>query len=274
MKPWCVAVLLISFASINFVPNACAVAPAPVPQSTGETTSAAVETQPQDKPSKSLFDDPAQTQQYANLTVVVKVPQKLRAVDVTMIHPYPVKPPLIKGPAEPISTDEKYLKNLLLQSGYSSRMDPDKPYPVGGWRWQYIYQDSVRKSGLGVPHGLLTAYPWIARITPYAQREALHWNNIEAERFRRYEKALEEFDRTRADIENDAVRQGFFPIQLRSHRLGWTQSRIPAGSWWLTCTRKAPGIVYYWQIPLTAAPGENVNIALTQGNALVITGGW
>lgn len=224
----------------------------------------------------SLFDDPKSVHQTAHLNARVLVPHAIRAVDTFAIYPYPVKPPVVKGPAAPIPQDVKSLKHLLLHSGYNARSHPDKPYPTGGYRWQYAFQAAVKKSGIGVPHSLVGAYQWIGQIMPYVMREAQAWNQFEKERYQRYEKAVAEFEKTRSEVEDDAVREGLYPMALRPRKgfASSTDATIPAGNWWLTCTRKAQGITYYWQIPFSAAPGENVNLTLTQPNALVITGGW
>jgi hypothetical protein len=221
----------------------------------------------------SLFDDPGQAQT-ANLHVRFGMAPDLRTLDVLAVHPYPMKPPVIKSQPANLPEDPKDLKYLLLSTGYASRTNPDKPYQVGGWRWQFAYAEALRRSGLGVPHTLVSAYTWIDQITPYAARETKRWNDFETARFKRYKKAVEEYEKTRADVENDAVQQGLYPIELREHKGAYVAAKIPAGTWWLTCTRKKPGLTYYWQIPFTAGGGENVNITLDQANAMIITGGW
>lgn len=264
-----IAALLFSWLAISFSPSTVAVTPSPVPQSATQSSEPVRE----DKAPSSLFDDPAQ-QQNAHVVVRVNVPHKDRAVDTFAVHPYPMKPPVLKKMIDMVPEDEKTLKGLLLSTGYALRAHPDKPYPVGGWRWQYAYREAVRKSHLGVPHTIFGAYQWIKQIMPYAQREVIATNMAETERFQRYQKAVEEFDKKRVEVENDAVSKGLYPLDLRGRRPGQCEGNVAAGNWWLTCTRKAPGITYYWQVPFSAAPGENVNLTLTQPNALIVTGGW
>ncbi len=271
------AILLGSLVSCC-LPAAIAVTPTQVPQPSasivdvpqGVSTNEATKKTP-----ASLFDEPNQSQQVARLTLKVNVPHNQKPVlDVIAIHPYPVKPPVIKGPPPPLGEDKESLKFLLLHSGYATRANPDKPYPIGGWRWQYAYRDALRKSHMSTPHTIFGAYRWIDEFLPYALKETKRTNLLEKERYQRYEKAIEEFDKTRQDIETEAVQEGLSPVQIRPRKVGYVDSRIPSGNWWLTCTRKQPGITYYWLVPFSAAPGENVNLLLTQANAMVITGGW
>jgi hypothetical protein len=224
-------------------------------------------------PGASLFEDPEKNVPTATVTVRIDVPRDSRAVEVMAVHPYPMKPPTIPGPPPKLATDDKTLRDLLVQSGYAARSNPDKPYPIGGWRWQFAYQEAVRRSGLGVPHGLFTVYSWVNDIRPYVRKECKKWNDFEDERWLRYKRAKEEFEKSRVEIENDAVRLGLSPIDMRIRR-GIAQAKVPAGNWWLTCTHKKPGLTYYWQVPFTAGGGENVNLNLTQPNALIVTGGW
>jgi hypothetical protein len=120
----------------------------------------------------------------------------------------------------------------------------------------------------------LSEYQWARDVTPYAVVEAKKWNALEDERWARYNKAVDEWTKNRADVEADAMKKGLNPMELKKRGIGWVLQDIPSGSWWLTCTRKVPGLTYYWQIPLTAAPSEKVKIVLTEMNALVIEGGW
>lgn len=223
----------------------------------------------------SLFDEgQTATQQTASLDVRINVPHAQHPIDVFTVHPYPIKPPKVEKPPAPLPEDAKALKDLLVQSGYIQRESGVKPYPFVGKRWQYAYKTGVAKSGLGVPHGLFTMYSWAHDVTPYVLKECIKWNAFEAERKARYIKALADFDNHRADFESEAVKQGLYAIDLRHRGFGWGVANIPPGNWWLTCTRKVPGLTYYWQVPMTAAPGENIKVMLTESNALVITGGW
>lgn len=288
MKPRVVAAMIAPVAALNLTSYVVAVTPAPVPNPgantaipapVGSAEPVSTTTPTPATPSKapvSLFEDPAQISEPANLNVHVVVPiqDPKQTIDVLAVHPYPVKPPVLKNPPAPLPTDPKSLKNLLLQSAYNGRETLDKIYPIGGMRWQYVYRSIVRKANIGVPHTIFGAYQWIDRVMPIAVAESTHFNEIEAERQARLQKTLEDFDKNREEFESQAVSNGLYPIQLRARRDRTAQGQIPAGSWWLTCTRKAPGLTFYWQVPFTAAPGENVNLTLTQANALLITGGW
>jgi hypothetical protein len=246
------------------VTPAFAVAPGPAPAAT-KTTS--------DGP-PSLFEEARTTpQQQAFLDVIIKVPHKTHPKDTFNLYPYPVKPPKSEH-ATLLPETEKSMKQLLLSTGYHNRMNPDKPYQLGGWRWQYCFQTAVRKSGLGVPHSIISEYAWARDITPYAQAETKKWNEFEDQRWLRYKKAVAEFERNHADIESDATQQGLVAMELPKRGYGWIQQNIPTGTWWLTATRKVPGLTYYWQVPLTAAPGEKIKIELNELNALIIEGGW
>lgn len=271
MKPLSVAAILLSCLWLNPSQQCVAVSGTQVPE-TG--TQASTNSSTAEKTQPSLFDDPAEAQQPAVVTARIQVPHAVRPVDVFSVHPYPMRPPVVKQKPSLLPEEPKHLRDMLLHSGYATRHMAEKPYPIGGWRWQYAYREALRKSHLGTPHTLITAYKWISDITPYAVRETKASNLAEQERYERYQKAQEEYEKTRQEVENEAVRMGLYPVVLRSRHANIAEGRLPAGNWWLTCTRKVPGLTYYWQIPFSAAAGENVNLTLTQQNALVITGGW
>ena len=161
-----------------------------------------------------------------------------------------------------------------MSSGYSGRPNPDVPFQTGGWRWMYALHRAEERSGLGVPHTIFTEYQWVHAVTPYMLKEVKHWNDIEDERFARYKKAQEDYDKHHEEAEAEAGRQGLSAMELKKRGYGWVNQIIPPGSWWMTCTRKVPGLTYYWQIPLTAARGEKISIVLSEMNALVIEGAW
>lgn len=268
------AILLSLFASPALAASPAA-APS-VPPATSTAAAVAAHAEPvaeTEKAQPSLFDDP-QKVEMAHLSVKFGLSPDRRNVDTIAVHPYPVKPPAIPGPPTRLPEKPKDVRQMLLATGYNQRANPDKAYQPGGWRMQYAFAEAQRRSHAGVPHTLVGAYLWADEVTPYAVAECKRWNQFEEERFRRYKKAVEEFEKTRVDIENDAIRQGLTAMPIREHKNGSVEANLPAGNWWLTCTRKRPGLTYYWQVPFTAAAGEKVNLTLSQGNALIITGGW
>ena len=268
---------VLSLILLSFCPAALAEIAPGLPSANASTTSSAVATPttPKKDGPPSLFEEgQGATEQTATLDVRINVPHAQHPIDVFTVHPYPVKPPKIEKPLAPLPEDPKALKDLLVQSGYIQRESGVRPYPFGGQRWQYAYKAGVAKSGVGVPHGLLTMYSWARDVTPAVKKECIKWNAFEVERKARYDKAVAEFENHRADFESEAVKQGLYAIDLRHRGFGWGVANVPPGNWWLTCTRKVPGLTYYWQVPMTAAPGENIKVVLTQTNALVITGGW
>lgn len=223
----------------------------------------------------SLFDDgqPGVQAQSAFLDVRINTPHRKGAQDVFNIYPYPVKPPTAQR-ALPLADSAKLVRGLLLSSGYTNRGNPDKAYQTGGWRWQYCFKAAVAKSGLGVPHTIFSEYRWADDITPYVCAETRKWNAFEEDRWNRYQKAIKDFEKNHSDAEGESVRLGLSPGPVARRGYGWAQQNILPGSWWMTCTRKVPGLTYYWQVPLTAAPSEKINIVLNELNALVIEGGW
>lgn len=223
----------------------------------------------------SLFEDgPQGHQQVAFLDVVIKTPHRTHPKDVFRIYPYPVKPPVVQQMPGMLPIQFLDVKRQLMTTGYHYRTSPEKAYQPGGWRWQYCFHTGMRKSGLGVPHTIFTEYSWAAELAPYVAAETKKWNAFEAERWQGYQKAISEYEKTRADAEGESVQAGLYPMELKKRGYGWVQQNIPVGNWWLTCTRKVPGLTYYWQIPMTAAGSEKIKLELTELNALVIEGGW
>lgn len=224
----------------------------------------------------SLFDESSRAPiQTALLTARIHVHHNLNPTyDVMHAYPYPVKPPKVASKPGPMPEDRAGLKDMLLNGGYVNRANPDKPYPMGGWRWQDIYQTAVRKSGRSVPHTMLTMYQWANDMVPYAGREAHKSNLLEDERWERYQKTLEDYERNRIEAENDAVRLGLNPAPLRKKSFGVGTAQLAPGNWWITARRKSAGLTYYWLMPVTVTGGQQVDLELNQNNALVITGGW
>lgn len=228
---------------------------------------------PAERTPRSLFDD-GKPLDAGEVSIRMAMPPNSRAVDTMAVYPYPVKPPVLKGPPSKLPLEPKDLRYSLMSSGYASRASPDKPYQAGGWRWQYALAEAMRKSGLKKPYTIVGAYQWVNEMIPYIQAEDKRWNDFEKARYNRYLKFVEDFDKNHADIENEAVQQGLTPMSLREHKSGTTNVKIPAGNWWITCTRKLPGLTFYWQMPFTVGPGETTTVSLDWKNALIVKGGW
>lgn len=222
----------------------------------------------------SLFEEPQQNiGNYASIVVRIRTPRNMRAEDVFTLYPYPPKPPATtQAPNLPVSG--KGLRGMLLTTGYAQRPNLDKPYQVGGWRWIYAFKAGVAKSGKGEPHTIASMYQWADDVAPWVARECEIRNKFEKERFERYLKAVDYYNKNHVDIENDAIRQGLSPIALSHREWSTGRGRFPAGTWWLQVTRKTPGLTYYWLQPITAAPDQQLSLTLDENNALVISGGW
>jgi hypothetical protein len=248
--------------------------PPPAPVSTAtEGMVVPAEGEKEERKPRSLFDD-AMPLDAGMVAIRMAMPPNSRAVDTIALYPYPVKPPVVTGPPSRLPTTPKDLKYLLLATGYTGRPSPDKSYQAGGWRWQYALAEAERRSGLKNPYTIMGAYQWIDDITPFVLAETKKWNDFEKARFARYQKCVEEFEKTHADLENEASQQGLTPMNIREHKSGTTKVRVPAGNWWVTCTRKAPALTWYWQVPFTVGPGENTTVSLDWKNALIVKGGW
>src|SRR5262249_25581578 len=202
------------------------------------------------------------TKPLADLRVQVNVPHNTRARDYFTAYPYPTRLPAVKKLPDKLPTKDKSIKRLLEQSGYTLRANPDDPFPVGGWRWQYAYQAALRRKGGYVPHTIMELYPWVHSMLPLIRPEIERFNNLEIERQYRYKKLAEQFGENGIDAENEAVRQGLYPKQVRFTRLvrGHTLDgglKLAGGPWYITGTHKVPGLTYYWQLPVSMAPGES-----------------
>lgn len=207
-----------------------------------------------------------------NLRIVV--PQMKGAIDTFNIYPYPVKPPRITTPIKPLSVDDEQIVGVLMQIGYLNREKFTNPYPMLGRRYQYCYVEALRKYGGWRPHTIVTFKPWCQKMVPYILPEIMKSNEIEADRKVRYNKAMQEWEQNHMDLENDATRLGLesMPIKMRANGEGTI--KVPPGSWWVSGNRKVPGLVYYWQMPVTLTAGDTSSFLLNDGNALLIQGGW
>ena len=197
----------------------------------------------------------------------------LPPVDTVMAYPWPVRPPQpivhSKLPEKPHD-----LKAMILATGYSSRIDFNRPHPLYGWRWVHCFQTAHQKSGLGYPHTFLTMYPWVAKMAPYVAAETTKVNVLEESRLNAYTKVQDEYTRLHEELENEAAAKGLSPIEIKVTRHGIGQGQLPPGNWWISATRKLPDLKFYWQVPITVSAGQTVNVQLTNVNAIVVQGGW
>ncbi|HEY9788190.1 MAG TPA: hypothetical protein V6D17_22570 [Candidatus Obscuribacterales bacterium] len=217
--------------------------------------------------------------QEGTVRVRISVPHKNRAVSTITLYPYPPRPPRIRQPIGKIDTKDKNLKAQLLNLGYAHRSALEKAYVPGSWRLQYALKAAVGKSGSRPPTNILTMYPWIWRTLPYFREEVMRINDLEAERRKRYQRAVKEFEENGSDIETEALQRGLSPLPLALKKLeeGTSQSgiaKLPSGNWWVVATHKVPGLSFFWQLPIYVNPGQNPTVLLTQSNAIVIEGGW
>ena len=222
----------------------------------------------------SAFDEDVPLQVLSDVLVRVNVPHNLRAVETLSAYPYPVQPPRQKGSIRPLPTRDQGLKGYLLQSGYANRRGWDRPYPPFGWRWEYAYNAALRRSGRSVPHTMMAMYPWCNDMVKFVKPEVERANDAEKERQLRYSRAVEQYQKSYADLESEATRRGLYPCELRMSRAGQAQTRLAPGTWWIVGTHKVPGLTYYWQTPVTVTKGDTAQVLLTEANALVLEGGW
>ncbi len=203
-------------------------------------------------------------------------PRHMRPSDSIWIYPYPPKPPKQIHVA-PLPEEAQALKNQILNHGYTFRPDLNRPYPAGGWRWVHAFDAGLKKSGQGLPHTMITMYPWVNKVFPFIQAECRELNKIEAQRSERYMQVMADYDRIHVDIETQAALKNLSPCEIKVNSRGIAQHQLPPGNWWIAAVRKCPGLKFYWQVPLTVSDGQNqepLNVQFTEANALVVGGGW
>lgn len=213
----------------------------------------------------------------ATLTVSIRTIFGKKAVDHIGVYPAPQMPPRMKTEISPLAEDRRSLKQMLLQSGYQDRLSLDHPYPALGYRWHTAFQNALKRAGGGVPHTLLDYYPWINKMVEYVRPEVMKINKKEEARKEAYLKCIQFFQDESRDAESEAVRNNLFPLTLRVGKDstgGFGRGEVPAGNWWVTVTRKVPGLQLYWQVPVTLEGGQVSNLVLSEDNALWIQGGW
>jgi len=223
------------------------------------------------EPSSLLDDKPKAT---GDVTIWVRVPLDNKVVDSLTFFPYPVKPPTNKLPIKPLSEKPKALKDQLLGAGYLNRVAHQSVFPNNGWRWHYAYEAALRHAGGNLPKTIFGMYSWRNNMVQYMIPEVMRINQFEKDRKAKYEKAMREYKRNFADLENDATRNGLYPVGVRLGRAFKGQASLAAGTWWVSGSRKVPGLVYYWWLPITVTAGQTSQIVLTEDNALLIQGGW
>jgi len=216
------------------------------------------------------------------LKVEINVPQLTDAVDKFVAYPYAMPMPKRKGNAYgPMPETRRGIRDQIMASGYTSRNNDSRYYPVGGWRWKMAYKNALKKSCADEPHVIMEIYPFINRLQPYVMAECKKFDKMEEERKKRVQRASEEYELNRASAENEATRKGYFPIEFRflrgdrgrgAHTIA--NLRLPDGTWYITGIHRVPGLTYYWQEPVLVSDGEIQTVELNMENALLIEGGW
>jgi len=211
--------------------------------------------------------------------VQLTVPHSTSAVHKLVAYPYPMQLPKARKEILDLSTESTALESEILTSGYTQRGTSNKPYPFQGWRWQYAYHNALKRAHADEPAVISDIYPFIRKMTPYCREECRRINTIEHERVERYKRLAEEYEQHAQEAETDATRKGYTPVAVEINKL-WRghfnigEVKLGEGTWWITGTKKVPGITYYWQQPVEVIKGEPVICELTEDNALVIEGGW
>jgi hypothetical protein len=204
--------------------------------------------------------------------VAIQIPHNRQAVDKLTAYPYPVRPPVNNKPTGPLYDDMKSLKAMVINIGYTSRRRY-APYPPYGWRFENAFKAALQRSGLGYPHHMIEAYTWSNDIAKWVKKEVDRINAEEEVRVDRYTKACEHWEAEGVEIESEATRQGLIPVPIHTVK-SLDKIKLQPGTWWITGTRKVPGLLYYWQQPITVVAGQPQTLKLTQENALFIQGAW
>ena len=214
------------------------------------------------------------------MVVTMTVPHNKNAVNSFTVYPWPVQPPALHKYQAKLPVTAKNIKPMLIQSGFDKReVSNDKPYPLGGWRWQDAYRRALKRSGFMQPIFLPQIYLWADSMIPYVKAECEKSNKIEEDRQEAYKAANADYAQNRQDVETEAGRKRLHPIELKLTGLKngvfrQGQVGLKAGSWWIIGTHKVPGLVYYWQLPIVVKEGESNKFDLNEINALLIEGGW
>lgn len=221
-----------------------------------------------------LVDTEQHKPRNAVLRIRINVAFNKNPVDKLTAYPYPVKPPELKVRTEPLPTHEGQIKDYLMQCCYNNRRSKEFAYPLFGWRWEHALEAAQKHAGEGVPHSILTVYPWIHKMVPYIQRQCQRINAEENTRMMRYAGVLHEYMTKHAELENESARHGIDPVQVTIDKNGEGLAEVQAGSWWIAGSRKVPGLTLFWSQPVSVAPAETSGVLLNEGNAIYIGGGW
>lgn len=220
--------------------------------------------------------------QYATVNLKMQVPQMFRSTTELKAYPYTTKPVRMAQPLMPLPIERQPIRELILTSGYASRSSSERPYPEGGWRWTYAFNNALKRSRTTMPKTMVGLYSWVDKMIGYALPECIRINEIEEKREKRYHQLVQDYEDNHKDEEMEALRRGqeVTPIRLRRFNrdgklLYYTsQIKLTPGEWWITGTHKVPGLNYYWQYPLTVKVGETYNLSIDDANAALITGGY
>jgi hypothetical protein len=226
------------------------------------------------QPGTALKGQQPQQPELYELNVRILTDEKFSKKDTLWAYPFPPKLPK-QVLTMPLPESEKELKSRLLATGYTARPDLTRPYPPGGWRWIKALQSAMKKANTGYAHTMITMYPWVNKMFPYVLSECREMNLVEEKRSMRYERLSKDYEKTHIDIEAQATSGGLLPLEIKVNPRGIAQARLPAGNWWITCTRAYPGLKFYWMVPVSCAVEEKViNVQLNEANALLVAGGW
>jgi hypothetical protein len=226
---------------------------------------------------KNTTDAAKQAKILVNVKVIV--PQMKNSILTLKAYPYSTRPLKRTTIGQPLPEEEDAIKQTVLSSGYQARLSLDKPYPMGGWRWQYAYRNGLKRSGLGVPHTIFEQYKWANKVVPFVKPECQRINKIEELRDKRYLQAVANYEDNHRDEEMDALKLNQEPVELKLTLTNQNKQRegslyLSPGEWWITGLHKSPGLNYYWQEPVQVMAGETLNVMLDDSNALYVQGGW
>jgi len=237
--------------------------------------SLAVESQPEQNTSIAAGEDAhALATKLCSVMIAMNVSHTSHAVDKFVVCPYLTRPPEITKPIMLFPLSGKKLEKMLFNAGYTSRSNTSKVYQPLGWRWEYCFEQALKKHRGELPHTVLQAYPWARSMVDYILPQIKHSNAIEISRKSRYDNLYEAYQKSGVDVENDAARNGLYPIVIRFNKRFQAQTQVAPGTWWVTGIRKVPGLTYYWQFPFKAISGHTAAVQLNEDNALLIQGNW
>jgi hypothetical protein len=233
------------------------------------------------EPKQDVLNPPVDmpTQKY-KVTLWVNVPhvkncrEKFRAV------PYLTEVPTALVGYGPLAEKYSDIKNQLSSYCYLARQNPNiHAYLGAGWRSTYCLQAAMREAGLGQPHLVTEVNQWCEDMYPYLHKYVVRSNNAEDARKKRYSALVDRYNEEHTDIEYQALKKGYYPIDLDFTVYHLTLRRtivdLPEGTWWITGTHAIIGVKYYWQEQIEVGPDKPNTLELTEQNAVMIDGrGW